>query len=268
MTMPKNLLLVRHGESEGNVANARSRQGDDSDFQREFLDRHSSGFRLTDKGQEQARIAGDWIKENIGTDFFRYYASEYTRAIETAYLLNLPDENWFVDFYLRERDWGKLDVMTDHQRKLLYAQELHQREIDRFYWSPPEGESMANLCRRLDRILGTLHRECSGKNVIIVCHGEVMWALRVRLERMLQGRYKELDESRHPFDRMHNCQILHYTRINQDTGEMGPYMDWMRSICPWDTRLSRNTWEKVERKTFSNEELRLLVEQHPRLIAK
>lgn len=266
MTMPIDFVLVRHGESEGNIANSRSRQGDDTDFDEKFLKRHSSKFRLTDKGRKQAQIAGLWIKENIGTDFFRYYASEYIRAMETAALLNLPGAKWYVDFYLRERNWGALDLMTDHDRRLHFAKDLERREIDSFYWTPPRGESMADLCRRLDRVLGTMHRECADKKVIIVCHGEVMWAIRVRLERMLQSRFQELDNSKHPFDHIHNCQVLHFTRRNPQTREISPYMDWLKSVCPWDISLSRNEWEKIERHRFTNEELLAEVELYPRYV--
>ncbi|MDO8669523.1 MAG: histidine phosphatase family protein [Candidatus Buchananbacteria bacterium] len=268
MTMPIDLVLVRHGESEGNAANARSRQGDNRDFNELYLNRHSSKWRLTDRGREQAHLAGLWIKENIGTDFFRYYVSEYIRAMETAALLDLPGAKWYVDFYLRERDWGMLDLMTDESRREKFAEELSRREMDSFYWCPPGGESMAQLCRRIDRILGTMHRECADKKVIIVCHGEVMWAMLVRLTRMLQSRFKELDNSKHPFDHIHNCQVLHFTRKNPISGEISPYMDWFRSVCPSDLSLSRNDWEKIERRKFSNQDLLSEVEQYERLVAR
>lgn len=268
MSMPIDLVLVRHGESEGNAANARSRKGDNRDFNELFKSRHSSLWRLTNKGRNQARQAGEWIKRNIGTDFFRYYASEYLRAMETAALLELPNANWYVDFYLRERDWGAMDLMTDEARHKKYAEELAMRKIDSFYWCPPRGESMANLCRREDKILETLHRECADKKVIIVCHGEVMWAFRVRLERMLQGRFKELDTSSHPFDRIHNCQILHYSRRHPETGEIEPYINWFRSVCPSNFSLSRNDWEKINRRRFSNEDLLKEVENYPRIISE
>lgn len=268
MSMPHDFVLVRHGQSEGNAANARSRKGDNRDFNELYTNRHSSQWRLTDQGREQAHLAGLWIMKNIGTDFFRYYASEYLRAMETAALLDMPNANWYVDFYLRERDWGSLDLMTDESRRQKFADELSRREIDSFYWCPPGGESMAHLCRRIDRILGTMHRECANKKVIIVCHGEVMWAFRVRLERMLQSRFKELDSSKHPFDHIHNCQVLHYTRVNPETGEISPHMNWMRSVCPSDLSLSRNEWEKIERRKFNNDDLLAEVLKYPRLIAE
>jgi hypothetical protein len=50
MTMPMDLVLVRHGESEGNVVYGLARQGDHALFTPEFLSRHSSRWRLTRLG--------------------------------------------------------------------------------------------------------------------------------------------------------------------------------------------------------------------------
>src|SRR5271154_4881825 len=111
MTMPIDLVLVRHGESEGNAARRLSFAGDDSAFTQEFCSRHGSRLRLTDRGREQARIAGDWLKENIGKHFDRYLVSGYLRAMETAALLELPDAIWYQEFYLREREMGLLEIM-------------------------------------------------------------------------------------------------------------------------------------------------------------
>lgn len=65
-------------------------------------------------------------------------------------------------------------------------------------------------------------RECANKRVLVVCHGEVMWAMRTRLERMSLMRYKDLIESKRFTDHIHNGHILVYTRINPDTGEIAP----------------------------------------------
>jgi NAD+ kinase len=92
MVMPIDLILVRHGESEGNLAHSRARyHNDTSAFENEhFTKKHSSQWRLTDLGREQAVKAGEWIREHIGPiDFF--LTSEYVRAMETSALLNLPN---------------------------------------------------------------------------------------------------------------------------------------------------------------------------------
>ncbi len=56
--LPYELILVRHGESEGNLAQARSKRGDMSAYTPEFRRKHSSSYRLTDKGIMQAKLAG------------------------------------------------------------------------------------------------------------------------------------------------------------------------------------------------------------------
>jgi NAD+ kinase len=171
-----------------------------------------------------------------------------------------------VEFYLRERDWGVFDNMAEDERLVKYPDWKKKRKQDGFFWAPPNGESVADVCLRNERILNTLHRECSDKRVVIVLHGETMWAFRVRLERMSQKRYHELDESKDPKDQIYNCQILHYTRRNPGTNELAPYLNWFRSICPSDLRLSRNSWETIVRPKYSNEDLLAEVEKTPRLI--
>ena len=84
------LVLVRHGESEGNVAYQRSLDGDHSLYSGEFLKRHSSLWRLTDRGREQAGAAGQWLRTQVDCRFDAFFTSEYLRAMETASLLQIP----------------------------------------------------------------------------------------------------------------------------------------------------------------------------------
>ncbi len=266
--MPLDLVIVRHGRSEGNEANSASRKGDNRHFTEEYRARHGSQWRLTGLGCRQADAAGEWLRANNLSRFDRYYTSDYIRARETAVHLDLPDASWFPAPRLRERDWGGLESIPEQERLDKFREEIERRQVQPFYWRPPYGESMADLTDRIDMVLGTLSRECSDKRVIIVCHGEVMWGFRVLLERMGQERYMELDASKHPFDKIHNCQILHYTRRDPETGLITPYYNWMCSICPWNTALSSNEWQPIERKRYSNEELRRTVERFPQLVTE
>jgi len=266
MTMPIDFVLVRHGESEGNVANKRSRAGDHSAFDGEFMQRHSSLWRLTDKGRQQAIVAGEWIRKNIRPYFDRCYTSEYLRAMETAALLNLDQATWYRDFFLRERSWGQLDVMSQEEKYTKYLDEMNRRERDGFFHAPPGGECMADVCLRINWILNTLHRECSDKRVIIVCHGEVMWSFRVKLERLTQQEYCRLDKSENPYDKINNCQILHYTRRDPVSGRLEANLNWMRSICPTDLSKSSNDWQAISRPRFTNDDLMSEVERVPRII--
>lgn len=147
-----------------------------------------------------------------------------------------------------------------------YAAELKRWDNSTLFWTPPSGESMADVCMRVDRILNTLHRECTQKRVLIVCHGEVMWAFRIRLERMPQERWVDLDTSSDKTNKIFNGQIIHYTRRDPDTQQESGHLDWMRMIRANDKTFSR-AWRKIVRPTFSNDDLRAIVERTPRLIS-
>lgn len=79
--MPVDLVLVRHGQSEGNLAQSLSKDGNFLPWSKDFRERHNSLYRLTDRGRIQARIAGDYIKEHIGMYFDAYISSEYVRFV-------------------------------------------------------------------------------------------------------------------------------------------------------------------------------------------
>lgn len=256
MTMPLHFVLVRHGESEGNVVHRRSRAGDHSGFTDQFRSIHSSQYRLTKRGRQQAEQAGQWIRQYIGAAFHRYYVSEYIRAVETAGLLGLPDANWFKTPFLRERDAGEFDNLTEAEKERDFARYMLARQNDAYYWKPPNGESMVDVCLRLHRFLDTVHRGPSDAAIIVVCHGDVMRAFRILLERLSQNHYNALRDTDNPLDRIHNCQVLHYTRQNPTNAkDINPYLMWMRSVCPSDLRLSRNDWHPIARTRFTNEDL-------------
>jgi broad specificity phosphatase PhoE len=260
MAMPEDLYLIRHAESEGNVANEMAKKGDNSAFTEEFLNRHSSQWRLTDEGRRQAVTAGEYLRKEMKAKLGRCYTSDYIRAMETAALLKIPDAKWMTEFYLRERDWGIMDTMPHAERKEKYARSMKEKKEHPLLWKPINGTSIADLCLRIDRMCDTLHRECSEMSVGIVCHGEVMWAFRTRLERIPFERFNQLDVSKDPHDRIHNCQIIHYTRRNPKSEKLEPYLGWFRSVCPWDLKRSANIWQKIERQKFSNEALLKRVE--------
>ena len=271
MTLPIDLVLVRHGQSEGNLAKRRSEAGDHSAFTKEFRRRHSASFRLTIKGREQAQQAGEFLRKEFtgeGIAFDRYYTSDYLRAMETAGGLELPNASWYRDFYLTERDWGELDIYPEDERERKFMVELRRRKVEPFFWKPPNGESFAELSLRIDRVLHTLHRECSDKRVIIVCHGEVMRAFQVRLERLSQERFKELVSSRNRDDRIYNCQILHYTRRYPFDKSLPvlPYAGWVRWIRPTGTSITSSDWREIKRPRYSNAELLEIVSRTPAMV--
>jgi NAD+ kinase len=265
MTMPIDLVLVRHGQSEQNKALKAARDGDKSLITKEFLHTPASQFRLSALGREQAQITGKWLQEE-GLGFFdRRYVSDYVRAKETASHLNLEGPNWYVEPTLREREWGVLDGLSWEDREEKMIHEAQVKETDPFYWIPPNGESIAQMTVRLRGLLDTLHRECSDKRVIVVCHGEVMWGMRFMLERMSTAKWMHLERSKDPGVKIYNCQVLRYTRRNPETGELSAHFDWMRSDCPQQPENSGPGWQKINRETFSNEELLQQAKKSPHL---
>lgn len=256
MGMPNYLVLVRHGESEGNVANRLSRAGDNSAFDELFRRRHSSSFCLTTRGISQAVAAGNWIRENLPIQFDRCYASEYIRAMETAAFLGLsPEYRWYLEYHLREREWGKLDNLPDDERKNVFARDLEDRGKSLFFWRPPGGESLADVCtNRADRFLNTLHREMDSKNAIVVCHGEIMDAIIFRIEHLHAFNFDDYYQDRKR--KIENGQVVVYSRVDPLSGEQAPYLNWRRSVCPWAQKdIGEGCWEQVERKTFTTQEL-------------
>jgi len=254
---PLELVFVRHGESEGNVAVNAAETGDASLFTDEFKARHSSTWNLTPKGEKQAIAAGNWIKKNInGGVFDSYYASTYRRAKRTAGLLGLPHAIWHLRDYLREHDWGNLDVMTDEERHLKYPEIMKGHQINPYYFSAPGGESLADvLIRARVGIIATLYRDVPNKRAIVVSHGNMMWPVRIIMENLLPDDYLRLKAAKNPQDKINNCQIFQYTRIDPKTGKINERFSHMRSVCPWKLDPKLDAWRPIIHKKYTNKEL-------------
>ncbi|MDP3953899.1 MAG: histidine phosphatase family protein [bacterium] len=264
--LPIDLVLVRHGQSEGNVAQKASGKGDNSFFSPGHRERHSRTFKLTEKGVRQAIQAGDWLTRNLPMPFDRFYVSDYLRAKETAGLLALPSAEWRIEYQLRERDKGLMDNCPDDEQERLFKLEMHQYELDPFLAYPAGGgESIAMLCLRLKAdMLEHWCRECSDKRVICVSHGHVMRALQLELEHLGHDDFIRLDESEELSDKIRNCQILWYTRRDPDTGKVSTnHLVAVRSVCPWDPNGDYG-WRRLSRKKYSNQELLEEVARYPR----
>jgi NAD+ kinase len=263
---PEEYVLVRHGESEGNVAFNRSVEGDHSLYAGEFLERHSSFWRLTDRGRAQARKTGEWINANLDMRFDGFFSSEYLRAMETAALLSLPDARWKTDVMLRERDWGEYDLASQEERRSAFRRYEARRRRESLFWAPPGGESLAQVVQRVDSVLLFENRRYSGGRVIHVCHGELMWAFRLRFERLSQITFREMQRDPQVHDRVHNCQVLQYSRRCPESAKLFPDFRFMRSVCPWDLSLSTNEWQHIDRSGgLSDAEMLTEVEQFPRM---
>lgn len=258
MGMPKNLFLVRHGESEGNFVRKQFEENNnESFFTDEFLGLHESQYELTEKGISQAKQAGLWLKENGFTHFDRSIVSNNVRALQTAGYLDLPQASWMIDFNVRERDGGLFNVLQPSQRDLQYADQQKFYHSQPFYFRPPQGESIADLCQRIKIVLDTLSRECDGQNVIIACHGHVIRAFRIILERLSLYQSNELLGAKVPWAKVPNCSILHYTRENVESPDSPLYtrFAYVRMVRPGGGGNPEDDFSAIIRKKYSNEEL-------------
>jgi NAD+ kinase len=263
--MPLDLLLVRHGESEGNVA-LEADKGGDATLARDdaYRQRSTSDYRLSELGVRQALTAGDWIRNWMAAGdvqrFDRMYCSPFVRTRETAASLRLPDARWQLEPLLRERDWGLWEGRGVDETKALFPISSEQRRRNRFLWRPECGESTPDMDLRARDMLATFARELSGKRVICVTHEDTMWAFRLRLEKWTLEHWNER-RTNETHD-IHNCGILHYTRVRSD-GTVADRFDRVRVIDPLGD--SETEWETNERPLFSDDDLMAQVEQVPHL---
>ena len=272
--MPNHLVLVRHGESEGNVVARAGKAGNEQLFTDEFFERPGHEWRLTDVGVEQAEAAGLWIGKfllnvypELNDGFGVYYTSPHVRTRETAGHLAIDGANWRKERRIRERDWGDIESMSRSQFEKDYPQNATKKYKDPLYWQPPGGESIAGVAdTRVRSMHGTLHRQHDEKDkdsAIFATHGEYIWAEHLDLERMGHEEWKiaESDASR----KIKNCQVVHFTRLNPESGYQAPSLAWVRSVCPWETPDHPGHWRNIEMSQFSNEQLLAEVDQIPRL---
>ncbi len=268
--MPRDLLLVRHGRSEGNVALDAAKPvgdgglGDDSKvLDPAYRERSAMHYRLVAAGREQAAAAGrivrEWMEQVGITEFDRCYCSPYTRAMETAALMGVPDARWRRESLLRERDFGVWEGRSRQEIRSEFPAAADYKDRNRYLYRPTGGESLGDVELRVREVLATLAREMEGRRVLCVTHEDVMWAFRYRLEKMTIADYL----AEHDQDAaVPNGGILHFTRERPD-GSLDDRFHRVRLVDPdgtdgWD-------WTTIERNEESDAELLAEVDTHPRL---
>lgn len=279
MAMPNHLVLVRHAESEGNYIRNVVKKGRERDLARvatmidDFRERPGSHWRITEKGEDQAKIAGQWIQEHIIKHnglpgFDRYVYSPLRRTQETAGHLAIEGAHWRHDWRLRERSWGELENLTgeaEHAKHYPFNHAWMRR--DPLHWTPPGGESIVLMAdTRVRDVFDTWHRDHDEKGVDSVCavtHGEWIWGAMLQLEYMTPDDWDS--NKKNPALKTNNCQVVDYTRIDPQTGEQAPYLRWMRSVCPWKDD-GPGVWREVERQTLTNQQMVAEAQQLPRMV--
>jgi broad specificity phosphatase PhoE len=254
MSMPYDLVFIRHGESEANLVHQLERDGVIHVNHREVYDRPDWLQRLSAKGTVQAKAAGDWLRKNYidPNDFDRCYGSTFMRTRETAYYVGGDDSHWLLDDRLKERDWGRYGATPKEERALLFPETHKNHKSNKWYSRMDGGESLAdNVLMRARDFFGSLHREMSEKRVLVVSHGEFILTMRYLIERMLPEEWMIMEGDK--AQEIKNCTIVHYTRVNpEDPNDISPHLSWIRLIYPYDTDNSpfNGEWRRISEKRY------------------
>ncbi|MEE2522142.1 histidine phosphatase family protein [Pseudarthrobacter sp. J75] len=178
------LVLVRHGESEGNVAATAAQLGGI-----ELIDvpARDADVLLSPTGREQAAALGRRmaaVAPDRRADVV--LCSPYARARETAEIA-VREADWDVpvrsDERLRDRELGILDMLTQLGVERRFPDEAERRRwLGKFYYRPPGGESWADVALRLRSIVAELNALGSGHRIMLVCHDAVVLLFRYILE--------------------------------------------------------------------------------------
>lgn len=265
MQLPVNLFVIRHGESIGNLAKRMDEHGDAS-LLKKLHGTHTAHWPLTRKGEEQAKKAGVFLAELFRSKELhldRLYTSSFARAMQTAGFLGLPNAQWHVEDRITERDWGELDKMTDEERWERFAHALHMREVEPLFWAPPGGESFNSLVLRIRDFIASLAR-IGIENAVVVCHGEVMKAFRVVFMHLKPWEYAKMEFSRESLDRVHNCQIDHYSRRNPETFQLSHRLEWFQAYRPAEDQGVVIPWKNLPQALLSNGGLLSIAEDRSR----
>ncbi len=177
------LVLVRHGESEGNVAATRARE---TGAQVINVPARDADVGLSDTGREQALALGRRLAGVPQQSRGAVWSSPYARARQTAELA-LQTGGWReqirLDERLRDRELGILDMLTSAGVEARLPQEAERRRwLGKFYYRPPGGESWADVVLRLRSLLADLDRDHPGEEVLLVCHDALILLFRYILE--------------------------------------------------------------------------------------
>jgi hypothetical protein len=156
-----------------------------------------------------------------------------------------------------------------HNGDLTVCSEKESGESLPGWWSPSirRTTQISQVAdNRVREFFDTLHRDHDEKDVqsvIGVTHGEFIWAARLVLDYMFNEDYEATEADK--TQKIHNCQVVHYTRISPEDGTQSPYLRWRRSVAPWKTPGHTGEWHQSSRRTLSNDELLAQVESLPRL---
>jgi 2,3-bisphosphoglycerate-dependent phosphoglycerate mutase len=208
---PERLWLVRHGQSQGNIARDAA---DEAGAHEIDIDVRDVDVPLSELGERQAEAAGRWfaalpVEERPEI----ILSSSYLRARQTAEIickagaLSGGPARTIVDERLREREFGIFDRLTTAGIRHRFPEEAaHRRRLGKFYHRPPGGESWADVILRLRSMLNTINLHHCDRRVLVVCHQVVVLCFRYILEELDEAAILAIDKQAEVL----NCGIAAY----------------------------------------------------------
>lgn len=197
---PKRIILIRHGESEGN--------SDPSIYEK----KPDYALELSERGLEQAKEAGKKLKDLIKEESAFLYVSPFWRTWRTYEQIAISFDSGQLRHIeeprLREQEWGHLRSQ-ENKKKI----DKERDEYGPFYYRIPDGESCADVYDRVSDFFGTLHRDFAKEdfpeNAVIITHG---MTLRLFLMRWYHWSVEKFESYGNP----ENCQIVVLERNESD----------------------------------------------------
>ena len=214
------LVLVRHGESQGNLADRKA-----LDAGQPFLDLdvRDADVELSDTGREQAEAVRDYLR-SLPEDQrpTAVVSSPYRRARHTGEIavegLDVP---FVVDERVRERDLGAFDGMTWIGIEQEYAEESKRRaRVGKYYYRPPGGESWCDVVLRVRQVLLEMQERYAGERLWVFSHQATIMSFRVAIEGLEEAQVLEADKK----TPLANCSMTIY-RPGEDGLELVAYSD-------------------------------------------
>ena len=170
----KNILLIRHGQSEWNKLNL------------------FTGFKnieLSEQGIEEANKAGQNFK-NLDIKFNIVFTSELKRAQETAKIILQNLGQWdflnndgkiISNINLNERDYGDLTGLNKKETAEKFGEEQVHKWRRGYSDQPPNGESLEDVVRRVTKYFEETIKPAiqsnENDNILIAAHGNSLRAL-------------------------------------------------------------------------------------------
>ncbi len=155
-------FLMRHGESGANAAGIIASAPEMA----------LENFGLTSKGREES---GESVLEfSEGKSIDLIYSSDFKRALETAAIAAniFGVEEVHSTYLLRDRFFGELDGGDDSRYEMVWERDLE--DPDHCYFGV---ESVREVGERALEFLFRCENEYSGKDILVVSHGDVLQIL-------------------------------------------------------------------------------------------